>query len=351
MSVKIAFFDSKPYDKESFELINKKYGYEIKYFKYHLSAESVTLAQGYNVVCAFVNDVISAEIIDKLYSYGVELIALRSAGYNNVDFKAAMNKIHVVRVPAYSPHAIAEHAVALMLSLNRKIHRAYYRTRDANFALQGLLGFDFNGKIAGVIGTGKIGKVLIKILKGFDMEVLAYDLYPDQNYAKEIGFKYTDLNTLISASDIISLNCPLTKETEYLINEKTIAKMKDGVMIINTGRGKLIKTADLIDAIKSEKVGAAGLDVYEEESEYFFEDRSDDVILDDILARLLTFNNVIVTSHQGFFTREALANIAETTLQNISDFEKGNYMANEICYQCSLMGKEACLKNEKKRCF
>lgn len=351
MSIKIAFFDSKPYDKESFERINKSFGFEIKYFKYHLSDENVLLAQGYNVVCAFVNDIISADIINKLYSYGVKLIALRSAGYNHVDFKAAMNKIHIVRVPAYSPHAIAEHAVALMLTLNRKIHRAYYRTRDANFALQGLLGFDFNGKTAGVIGTGKIGKVLIKILNGFDMEVLAYDLFPDQNYANEIGFKYTDLNTLFSLSDIISLNCPLTKETEYLINEKTIANMKDGVMIINTGRGKLIKTADLIEAIKLEKVGAAGLDVYEEESEYFFEDRSDEVIMDDVLARLLTFNNVIVTSHQGFFTREALANIAETTLQNIQDFEKGDYMQNEICYQCSQMGKEACLKNEKKRCF
>jgi D-lactate dehydrogenase len=351
MSVKIAFFDSKPYDKESFERINKKFGFEIKYFKYHLSSESVVLAQGYNVVCAFVNDLISAEIIDKLYSFGVELIALRSAGYNNVDFKAAMNKIHVVRVPAYSPYAIAEHAVALMLSLNRKIHRAYYRTRDANFALQGLLGFDFHGKTAGVIGTGKIGKVLIKILKGFGMEVLAYDLFPDQKYADEIGFTYTDMDTLMSLSDIISLNCPLTKDTEYLVNEKSIARMKDGVMIINTGRGKLIKTADLVDAIKTEKVGSAGLDVYEEESEYFFEDRSDEVILDDVLARLLTFNNVIVTSHQGFFTREALANIAETTLNNIKDFEKGEYLENEICYRCSLVGKTACLKNEKKRCF
>ena len=351
MSIKIAFFDSKPYDKESFEERNKKFGFEIKYFKYHLSAENVVLAQGYNVVCAFVNDHISAEIIEKLYSYGVKLIALRSAGYNNVDFKAAMDKIHVVRVPAYSPHAIAEHAVALMLSLNRKIHRAYFRTRDGNFALQGLLGFDFHGKTAGVIGTGKIGKVLIKILKGFEMEVLAYDLYPDQNYAKEIGFKYTDLDNLMSSSDVISLNCPLTKETEYLVNEKTIAKMKEGVMIINTGRGKLIKTADLVDAIKTEKVGSAGLDVYEEESDYFFEDRSDEVILDDVLARLLTFNNVIITSHQGFFTREALGNIADTTLQNIKDFEEGSYLENEICYQCSLKGKDACKKNEKKRCF
>jgi D-lactate dehydrogenase len=351
MSVKIAFFDAKPYDKESFQQINLKFGYEIKYFKYHLSAESVLLAQGYNVVCAFVNDLISAEIIDKLYSYGVELIALRSAGYNNVDFKAAMNKIHIVRVPAYSPHAIAEHAVALILSLNRKIHKAYNRTRDANFSLQGLLGFDLFGKTAGIIGTGKIGKVLIKILKGFDMDILAYDLFPDKDYAKKIGFKYTDLETLMASADIISLNCPLTKETEYLVNEKSIAKMKDGVMIINTGRGKLIKTADLVEALKTEKVGTAGLDVYEEESEYFFEDRSDEIILDDILARLLTFNNVIITSHQGFFTREALANIAETTFQNIKDFETGEYLANEICYRCNLMGKDACLKNEKKRCF
>ena len=350
MSVRIAFFDTKPYDKESFENVNKKFGFEIKYFKYHLSPESVVLAQGFDVVCAFVNDIIDAPIIEKLHEQGVKLIALRSAGYNNVDFKAAFGKIHIVRVPAYSPYAIAEHAVALMLALNRKIHRAYFRTRDANFALQGLLGVDFHGKTAAVIGTGKIGKVLIKILRGFDMNVLAYDVFPDEAFARENGIRYTDLQTIFSTADVISLNCPLTKDTEYLINEKSLSMMKNGVMIINTGRGKLIKTADLVEALKEGKVGAAGLDVYEEESEVFFEDKSDEVLTDDVLARLLTFNNVIVTSHQGFFTREALTNIAETTLQNIRDFVEGSYLPNEICYQCST-GKTDCRKNDKKRCF
>ena len=350
MSVKVAFFDAKPYDKDSFNALNKGFGFEMKYFTYHLSPETAVLAKGYEVVCAFVNDIISAEVIDKLYEMGVKLIALRSAGYNNVDFKAAFGKIHVVRVPAYSPHAIAEHAVALMLTLNRKIHKAYIRTREANFTLQGLLGFDFHGKTAGVIGTGKIGRALIRILKGFGMEVLASDVFPDESFAREMGIKYVSLDTLFASSDIISLNCPLTPETEYLVNEKSLSAMKDGVMIINTGRGKLIKTTDLVEALKSGKVGYAGLDVYEEESEYFFEDRSGEVIFDDVLARLLTFNNVIITSHQGFFTREALANISETTLKNIQDFVTGEYLVNEICYKCSL-GDSACRKNDKKRCF
>jgi D-lactate dehydrogenase len=353
MSVRIAFFDAKPYDKETFNAVNQHFGFEIKFLKYHLSAETASLAAGYEIVCAFVNDDLSKPVIDQLYDSGVRLLALRSAGFNNVDFKAAFGKIHVVRVPAYSPHAIAEHTVALMLTLNRKIHRAYNRTREANFTLQGLLGFDFYGKTAGVIGTGKIGKELIEILLGFKMNVLAYDVYPDQKFAQEKGFLYTDLDNLYKESVVISLNCPLTKETEYLINEKSIRKMRDEVMIINTGRGKLIKTQDLIEGLKRGKVGSAGLDVYEEEGDYFFEDYSDLIMSDDVLARLLSFNNVIITSHQGFFTREALGNISETTLKNVNDFIEGKHLENEICYKCNLLGEPGCVKKlaDPKRCF
>lgn len=349
-NMKIAFFDAKPYDKDSFNDINQKFGYDIKYFKFHLSLDNVDLVKGYEVVCAFVNDLIDKDIIDKLYENGVRLIALRSAGFNNVDFKAAYGKIHIVRVPAYSPHAIAEHTVGLMLTLDRKIYRAYNRTREFNFTLQGLLGFDLFGKTAGVIGTGRIGRVLIKILKGFEMNVLAYDPHPDPDFAREIGCTFTDLDTIFAQSDVISLNCPLTKETEYLINEQNIAKMKDGVMILNTGRGKLINTLDLIEGLKTGKIGSAGLDVYEEESDYFYEDLSDSVVVDDTLARLLSFNNVIVTSHQGFFTREALTKIAEVTLQNIRDFEEGKSLENEICYQCLESGTN-CRKKQGKQCF
>ncbi len=331
---KIAFFDAKPYDIESFNELNSKYGYTIKYFKFHLTSDNVVLAQGYDAVVIFVNDTVNAEMIMQLKEYGVKLIALRSAGFNNVDLKAALNNISVVRVPSYSPHAIAEHTVALMLTLNRKVHRAYFRTRDTNFALNGLLGFDMNGKTAGVIGTGRIGKVLVQILRGFGMEVLLNDMYPDEQFATETGSRYAGLEEIYRDSDIISLNCPLTKETEYMINASSIGMMKKGVMLINTGRGKLIKTADLIEGLKSGQVGSAGLDVYEEESEFFFEDLSDRVLADDVLARLLTFNNVIITSHQGFFTREAIQNIAETTLKNIDDFFAGRKLENEVCFGC-----------------
>lgn len=350
MPVKIAFFDTKPYDRESFNQVNGIYNFEIKFFKVHLSAESVVMADGYDVVCAFVNDNITAEIIDKLMFYNIQLVALRSAGYNNVDLMTAFEKLHIVRVPAYSPYAIAEHTVALIQTLNRKIHRAYNRTREANFALHGLLGFDLHGKTAGVIGTDKIGRGLIKILRGFSMNVLAYDKYTDTDFEKETGCKYVSLDEIFTASDIISLNCPLTPETEYLVNETSIRKMKKGVMIINTGRGKLIRTSDLINGLKEGKIGSAGLDVYEEESEYFFEDLSGEVLTDDVLARLLTFNNVIITSHQGFFTREALTGIAETTLQNITDYFENKPLPNEICYQCP-GGKENCRKEKEGRCF
>ena len=327
---KIAFFDTKPYDKESFNEINKKYGFEITYYRYHLTSDNIILAQNFDIVIVFVNDVINSEMIDKLASYDVKLIALRSAGFNNINLHTAKDKIRVVRVPAYSPNAIAEHTIALMMTLNRKIHRAYFRTRDSNFSLHGLMGFDMYQKKAGIIGSGKIGKALIKILLGFGMEVVAYDPFPDDDFAAKEGFQYIELDTLFMESDVISLNCPLTKETKFLINKNTISKMKNGVMLINTGRGKLIKTYDLIQGLKTGKIGAAGLDVYEEESQYFFEDLSDQVLTDDILARLLTFNNVIITSHQGFFTREAMHNIAETTMQNIDDFVKGKELVNEV---------------------
>jgi D-lactate dehydrogenase len=335
-SIKIAFFDTKPYDRETFDEINKSYNFSLKYYKYHLTPDNVVLTEGYDVVIVFVNDTITAEMIDQMYKNGVKLIALRSAGYNNIDLKAALNKIRVVRVPAYSPYAVAEHTVALMLTLNRKTHRAYNRTREGNFALSGLMGFDMHGKTAGVIGTGKIGKTLISILNGFGMEVLAYDKFPDRAYEAAGNCKYVDMDELLGRSDIISLNCPLSQETEYMINKESIAKMKDGVMIINTGRGRLIKTSDLIDGLKSEKIGSAGLDVYEEESQCFFEDLSDRIISDDVLARLLSFNNVIITSHQGFFTREALHNIAETTMDNIRKIFDNKIVDNEICINCQM---------------
>jgi D-lactate dehydrogenase len=349
-TVKIAFFDTKPYDKEVFNTFNKKGEYEIKYLKYHLNQETALLAKGYNTVCIFVNDELNKEVIDQLFESGIKLIALRCAGYNNVDFKAAYKKLHIVRVPAYSPYAVAEHTVALLLSLNRKIHRAYFRTRDANFSLHGLMGFDMHNKTAGVIGTGKIGKVLVDILLGFGMKVLGFDLYKDSALTNKPGFEYVDLDTLFSLSDVISLNCPLTKETEYIINATSLSKMKDGVVLINTGRGKLIRTSDLVESLKSGKVSAAGLDVYEEESDYFFEDRSDAILTDDVLARLLTFNNVIITSHQAFFTQEAMQNIAQTTLQNISDFYNNKYLQHEVCYKCSL-GSDNCQKKATGKCF
>jgi len=327
---RIAFFDTKSYDEESFNKINEKYNFEIKYFKGHLNRNNVILTKDAYAVCIFVNDIADAEIIDALAENGVKLIALRCAGFNNVDLSAALGKIAVVRVPAYSPYAVAEHAVALMMALNRKTHRAYLRTRDGNFALNGLMGFDMHGKTAGIIGTGKIAKILIHILKGFGMNILAYDLYPDYNFARENDVVYTTMDELYHNSDIISLHCPLTDETKYLINDYSISKMKDGVMIINTGRGQLIHTNALIEGLKNKKIGAAGLDVYEEESEYFYEDKSDKIIDDDVLARLLSFNNVIVTSHQAFFTQEALANIASTTLQNMQDFIDGKTLENEV---------------------
>ena len=330
MAYKVAFFGAKPYDIASFDKINERFGFDIRYYKGHLNSNNIILTKDVDAVCIFVNDTADATVIDALVANGVKLLALRCAGFNNVDLKAAKGRLTVVRVPAYSPYAVAEYTLALMLSLNRKIHRAYWRTRDGNFSLNGLMGFDMHGKTAGIIGTGKIAKLLFHTLRGLGMRVLANDLYPDQAFAEAEGITYVSLDELYRESDIISLHCPLTEQTRYIINDESIAKMKEGVMIINTGRGQLIHTNALIEGLKNKKVSAAGLDVYEEEGEYFYEDKSDKIIDDDVLARLLSFNNVIVTSHQAFFTKEALHNIAETTLQNILDYEEGRPLVNQV---------------------
>ncbi len=331
MTTKIAFFDAKSYDRENFDKVNEDFGFDIVYYKERLSLNTVSLTRDMDAVCIFVNAECDERVIERLKENGVKLIALRCAGFNNVDIRAAQKYgIRVVRVPAYSPHAVAEYAVTLMLTLNRKVYRSVYRTREGNFRLGGLLGFDMYGKTAGVIGMGRIAKELIKILRGFGMNILAYDLYPDEAFAKEHQVKMVTLDELYEGSDIISLHCPLTEETKFLINSDSITKMKYGVMIINTGRGKLIKTEDLLNGLRSHQVGSAALDVYEEEADYFYEDRSDKMIDDDKLALLLMMPNVIVTSHQAFFTREAVHNIAVTTLQNIRDFQDGKELVNEV---------------------
>ncbi len=331
---KIAFFDTKPYDRKFFDEANSRFGFEIKYFEPHLTPDTATLVKGFDVVCVFVNDVVDEKVIDILVNNGVKLLALRCAGYNNVNLFAACDRLAVVRVPSYSPYAVAEHAVALLMTLNRRIHRAYYRVRDNNFSINGLLGFDVHGKTVGVIGTGKIGKLFTTIMKGFGTRLLLFDHFHDEQFAAENGATYTDLDTIYREADIISLHCPLTPETHYLINETTFKKVKPGVFIINTSRGQLINTAALVEALKSEIVGGAALDVYEEENEYFFEDKSNTVVTDDLLARLNTFNNVLITSHQAFFTREALTNIAGTTLHNVNEFFQGRELENGICSKC-----------------
>jgi len=327
---RIIFFDIKDYDREFFEKYGKNYNYEMSFFKSRLSLENVHLTKGYDVVCAFTNDDIGKETIDAMAENGVRLLAMRCAGFNNVSLKDIHNRFKVVRVPAYSPHAIAEYTVGLILAVNRKINKAYVRTREGNFSINGLMGVDLYGKTAGIIGTGKIGQILIKILKGFDMKVIAYDLFPNQKVAEELGFEYVSLNELYANSDIISLNCPLTKDTQYMINRRSMLKMKDGVILVNTGRGQLIDSADLVEALKDKKVGAVALDVYEEEEDYFFEDKSTQVIEDDILGRLLSFYNVLITSHQAYFTKEAVEAITVTTLNNIKDFIEGKPLVNEV---------------------
>ena len=327
---RIIFFDIKDYDREFFEKYGKNYNYEMSFFKSRLSLENVHLTKGYDVVCAFTNDDIGKETIDAMAENGVRLLAMRCAGFNNVSLKDIRNRFKVVRVPAYSPHAIAEYTVGLILAVNRKINKAYVRTREGNFSINGLMGVDLYGKTAGIIGTGKIGQILIKILKGFDMKVIAYDLFPNQKVAEELGFEYVSLDELYANSDIISLNCPLTKDTQYMINRRSMLKMKDGVILVNTGRGQLIDSADLVEALKDKKIGAVALDVYEEEENYFFEDKSNQVIEDDILGRLLSFYNVLITSHQAYFTKEAVDAITVTTLNNIRDFIEGKPLVNEV---------------------
>lgn len=323
---KIAFFDTKPYDKIWFSKLNTKY--DIKYIDYKLTPDSASAAKGCKAVVAFVNDTISKETIDELCTIGVKLIAMRCAGYNNVDLRYAKDKIDVVRVPVYSPYAVAEHTMALLLTLNRKIHKAFIRTRDFNFSLNGLIGFDLHGKTAGVIGTGQIGRIFIDICKGFGMNVIAYDPFP----AKECDINYVPLDELFAESDIISLHCPLTSETRYIINEGSLAKMKEGVVILNTSRGQLIDTDALLQALKDKKVKGAGLDVYEEETAFFFEDYSSTVINDDVLSLLVSMPNVIMTSHQAFLTEEALQKIAEVTLFNLDQFFNGEVLKNAVLY-------------------
>lgn len=329
-SIKIAMFDTKPYDREAFESAPIPENIRIKFFETKLTPDTVGLAQGYDGVIVFVNDVITDTVIDTLYRAGVRLIALRCAGFNNVDVKAAQNKIHIVRVPAYSPHAVAEHAMALLLTSIRRIHKAYIRTKDFNFSLNNLTGFNLHGRTAGVIGTGKIGREFTKLCRGFGMKVLAYDLYPNP----EVEAEYVPLEELMRQSDIISLHCPLTAENKYMINANSILTMKKGVVIINTSRGALIDADALLEGIKSRHIGAACLDVYEEESDLFFEDNSGHILEDDVLARLLSMPNVLITSHQAFLTEEALNNIATTTLENITAFFAGEPLKNEVCYHC-----------------
>lgn len=327
--MKFAFFDTKSFDIPSFEKYGKEAGVEFKFFDTKLTPDTVNLAFGCDGVCVFVNDIVNAEVIDKLYKFGVKAVALRCAGYNNVDIKHAFSKVHVFHVPAYSPFAVAEHTIALLLTSVRKIHKAYDRTKDHNFSLSGLTGFDLHGKTVGVIGTGRIGKVFINICNGFGMKVVAFDKFPDE----KSSIDYVTLDELFQKSDIISLHCPLTEETKHIIDKEAITKMKKGVVIINTSRGALIDANALLDGIKSRHVGAACLDVYEEESEIFFEDRSEDIMGDDTLARLISMPNVIVTSHQAFLTEEALNNIAETTVSNIKFFFEKGFCENELSYQ------------------
>ena len=327
--MKLAFFDTKSYDIPGFDRYAIPAGIEIKYFEPNLDEDTVSLAAGFDAVCVFVNDTVNANVVEKLYQLGVKAVLLRCAGFNNVDIKACQGKLRVFRVPAYSPHAVAEHAMALLLTINRRTHKAYIRTREFNFSLQGLAGFDLYGKTVGIIGTGKIGRVFADICKGFGMNILAYDKFPAENS----GLHYVDLPELFEKSDIISLHCPLTEETRHIINADSIAKMKKGVTIINTSRGGLINTEDLINGIKEKKVGAACLDVYEEEGDLFYEDFSGHIVQDDKLVRLIAMPNVIVTSHQAFLTNEALDNIAATTVNNMTRFFSGDPdTTTEVCY-------------------
>ena len=331
--MKIAFFDAKPYDRQAFDKFGKEKNISFKYFETKLNEDTAGLANGSDGVCVFVNDTVNAEVIDRLCDMNVKFIALRCAGFNNVDINHARGRIRVVRVPAYSPYAVAEHTMAMLLTSIRRIHKAYIRTKDFNFSLVGMTGFDLYGKTVGVVGTGRIGRVFIDICRGFGMKVLAYDKYPAKDLDNGDTVRYVELDELLSNSDIISLHCPLNDETYHLIDEQAIEKCKRGVVILNTSRGARVDAEALLAGIKSRKIGAACLDVYEEESEFFFEDFSGHILEDDTLARLISMPNVIVTSHQAFLTEEALSNIAETTVENIIELVENGECENEILHK------------------
>lgn len=324
--MRIAFYGTKPYDKTWFEPLGKEYGFDIHFIEVPCNHDTVGLAKGHDAVCIFVNDKMDAFMIDTLYEMGVKAILLRSAGFNHVDIQAAKGKIEVLRVPSYSPEAVAEFALAMLLTVNRRTHKAYNRTRDFNMSLNGLMGTDLNHKVAGVIGTGKIGQAMIRILQGLQMHVLAYDPYPN----KELEIEYVGLDELFEKSDVISLHCPLTEQTSHIINRESIGRMKEGVYLVNTSRGGLIDTEALIEGLLEKKFGGVGLDVYEEEDGVFYEDCSQEIITDENLARLTTFPNVLITSHMGFFTSEAMQAIAIETLENAYAVENGLPLVNRV---------------------
>ncbi|NVJ27259.1 MULTISPECIES: 2-hydroxyacid dehydrogenase [Myxococcus] len=329
--MRLAVFDTHRYDRSALEDANAEFGHALTFLEPRLTLQTARLAEGFHAVCSFVNDRLDAPTLEILRAGGVRLVATRSAGYNHIDLEAARRlDVRVTRVPEYSPHAVAEHAVTLVLSLNRHIPRAFARVRDWNFSLDGLVGFDMAGKTVGVVGTGRIGQVAARIFKGFGCDVVCFDVAPDEAFAREVGARYVSLDALYSASDIISLHVPLTPGTRHMVDAKALTRMKRGVLLINTGRGALIDSRALIDALKSGHIGAAGLDVYEEEEGIFFQDLSGQVLQDDVLARLLTFPNVLVTSHQAFLTREALVSIARTTLASVRAFEHGEPLVNEV---------------------
>ena len=343
--MRLAFFDAKPYDIPSFQAQCAREHIDVKFFETKLNLDTAELARGSDAVCVFVNDTVDAPVLDKLQSYGVQALALRCAGYNNVDIRHAYGRVHVFHVPAYSPYAVAEHAMAMLLTSIRRIHKAYIRTRDFNFSLNNLTGFELHGKTVGVIGTGRIGRVFMDICRGFGMQVIAYDKYP----AADTGISYVSLDELFAQSDVISLHCPLTEDTRHLINRDSMTKMKKGVVLLNTSRGALIDAEALLESIKARHVGAACLDVYEEEADVFFEDFSGHIVEDDTLARLISMPNVIVTSHQAFLTEEALKNIAETTVDNLTRFFRDGTCENELCYRCGKI--EHCKKERSGKCF
>lgn len=330
--MKVAIYSTKNYDRKYFELVNVKYGFQLEFFDFQLNERTAKMAEHCDVVCIFVNDDGSRHVLEKLAALGVKMVALRCAGFNNVDLKAAKDLgLQVVRVPAYSPEAVAEHTVGLMMTLNRRIHRAYQRTREANFSLEGLIGFNMHGRTVGIIGTGKIGIAVMRILKGFGMHILAYDPFKNPT-AEELGARYVELNELYSKSHVITLHCPATPENYHLLNRDAFAKMKDGVMIINTSRGTLIDTPAAIDALKQRKIGALGMDVYENERDLFFEDKSNEVIQDDVFRRLSSCHNVLLTGHQAFLTEEALMSISDVTLANIYSLKVGKTCENQVSF-------------------